>query len=143
MKNLKQLILTEPGGARFPTILSLQYYGAPTAAACALGLVGNDGNLIAGAETAVLKETRALVLAGELAIREVYGYSWIVEAANPRPGRPAAEVREIFRTKGYLRDDAEEESELGAESTATTFRSSRTHFEDLISQFVLGPDGDI
>ncbi len=142
MKNLKQLILTEPGGARFPSILSLQYYGAPTATACALGLVGNDGNLIAGAETAVLKETRALVLAGELAIREVYGYSWIVSPTTT-PGRPAAEVREIFRTKGYLRDDAEEESELGTESTATTFRSSRTHFEDLISQFVLGPDGDI
>ena len=142
MKNLKQLILTEPGGARFPTILSLQYCGAPTATAILLGLVGNDGNLVPGAQTAVLKETRALVLAGELAIREVYGYSWIV-SADRTPGRPAAEVRDIFRTEGYLRDDAEEESELGAESTATTFRSSRTHFEDLISQFVLGPDGDI
>ena len=142
MKNLKQLILTEPGGARFPTILSLQYYGAPTAAACALGLVGNDGNLVPGAETAVLKETRALVLSGELAIREAYGYSWIV-SPDRTPVRPAAEVRDIFRTKGYLRDDAEAEGTRGVESTATTFRSSRTHFEDLISQFVLGPDGDV
>jgi hypothetical protein len=94
--NLKQLILTEPGG-----------------------------NLVPGAQTAVLKETRALVLAGELAIREVYGYSWIV-SPDRTPGRPA-----------------EEEPDRGVESTATTFRSSRTHFEDLISQFVLGPDGDI
>jgi hypothetical protein len=142
VKNLKLFILTEPGGARFPTILSLQYYGAPTAAAYALGLVGNDGNLVPGAETAVLKETRALVLAGELAIRDAYGYSWIV-SPDSMPVRPAAEVRDIFRTKGYLRDDAEDEGARGVESTATTFRSSRTHFEDLISQFVLGPDGDI
>ena len=142
MKNLKQLILTEPGGARFPTILSLQYRGAPTATAILLGLVGNDGNLVPGAETAVLKETRALVLAGELAIREAYGYSWIV-SPDRTPVRPAAEVRDIFRTKGYLRDDAEAEGTRGVESTATTFRSSRTHFEDLISQFVLGPDGDV
>ncbi len=142
MKNLKQLILTEPGGARFPSILSLQYCGAPTATAILLGLVDPVGNLVPGAQTAVLKETRALVLAGELAIREAYGYSWIVDP-GVLSGRPAAEVREIFRTEGYLRDDAEEESDLGVESTATTFRSSRTHFEDLISQFVLGPDGDI
>jgi hypothetical protein len=106
VKNLKQLILTEPGGARFPTILSLQYRGAPTATAILLGLVGNDGNLVPGAETAVLKETRALVLAGELAIREAYGYSWIV-SPDRTPVRPAAEVRDIFRTKGYLNDDAE------------------------------------
>lgn len=142
MKNLKQLIITEPGGARFPSILSLQYCGAPTATAYLLGLVGNDGNLVPGAQTAVLKETRALVLAGELAIREVYGYSWIV-SPDRTPGRPAAEVREIFRTEGFLNDDAEAEGARGVESTATAFRSSRTHFEDLISQFVLGPDGDI
>jgi hypothetical protein len=54
---------------------------------------------------------------------------------------------ELAQATRAVRDQARalarEEPDRGVESTATTFRSSRTHFEDLISQFVLGPDGDV
>lgn len=87
MKNLKQLILTEPGGARFPSILSLQYYGAPTATAILLGLVGNDGNLVPGAPQPRCEKSFAQRASSMTTQRpKVHAES---RAPQPPSGRPA------------------------------------------------------
>ena len=90
------VILTAPGGARFPTPVELIRGGEPTGTAAALGLVA-DGRLVLDAEQRVHSALRALLLKGKLKLHEKWGYTWLVAGE----GTPVTNFEGVARLVGY------------------------------------------